>query len=159
MESFLADEDPLIQREAIRAVYDTRSVDGPSGLALAGMGGEVSDHPASVQRRIVAANYRRGGGDNARNLVEMAGSSSLDSSVREAALQGLLLWEKKIDTDPVLGTYRPLPDGERSMERLGETIGAELKALLATDLPPELAALALNLADQCGVELDASTLR
>ncbi len=155
---FLNDGDALIRREAIRAIYDTSVVDSPFGNWLASLGSDAAELPLLLQRRVVAANYRGGSAENARNLVKLAGMDSLDPSVREAALHGLRLWEKQIVTDPVLGLYRPLVDGDRSMAELGTFIQSELKALLASNLPPNLAALGLKLADESGVQVEPSTL-
>ncbi len=156
---FLDDPDPRIRREAVRAIYDTPAIDGPAGAALAERTGPAAEVPPPVQRRLVAANYRRGGAGSARRLVAIAGDSTFAPSVRAAALHGLQLWEQRIDTDPVSGDYRPLVDGGRTMPELGAAIDGDLRALLATDLPPALAALALQLADASSVSIEQATLR
>lgn len=89
----------------------------------------------------------------------MVGDDALDAATRAAALHALRLWEKKIVTDPVLGHYRPLPAGDRTLAALGQSIDAGLRALLARKLPAELSSLALALADEAGVRLDANTLQ
>ncbi|MAS96732.1 MAG: hypothetical protein CMO55_26370 [Verrucomicrobiales bacterium] len=156
---FLDDKDPVIQREAVRAVYDTAAVDSPAGDELAGMIKEASSFPPTVQRRIVAANYRRGGAQHARNLVSMAGDSSLAPATREAALYALSMWETILETDPMLGHYRPLPESNRSMTSLGDAIDADLRGLFEKDLPANLSALALKLANASGVSLGAPILK
>lgn len=156
---FLADTDPLIRLEAIRAIYDTAAVDGPAGDAVAALSKDAATFPATIQRRIVAANYRRGTADNARHLIAMAGDETLDAATRTAALHALRLWEIQIVTDPVLGHHRPLPVAERTLAALGKAIDADLRALLARKLPAELSSLALTLADEAAVRLDAKTLR
>lgn len=156
---FLDDKNSLIRREAVRAIYDTKAADGPAGKALAKLASTSSNLPDSLQRRIVAANYRQGGDDNARAMIAMAGDKSLSASVRENALHGLRLWEKAIETDPVLGHYRPQAVKDRPMARLGSAIASELKQFLATEQPANLTALALKLADESGVQLEESTLR
>lgn len=156
---FLSDDDPLIVREAVRAIYDTAAVDSPAGDLLAAMGEQAADWPETVQRRVVAANFRRGQPENARSLVALAGNTGLADSVRKAALHALSLWAEGVVTDPVLGTYRPLVDGTRDLETLGDTIGPDLTKFLAEDPPVELIALALGLATETGVALDEDTLR
>ena len=157
---FLGDESELIRREAVRAIYDTKAMDGAAGVRLAALGSAATATlPETVQRRIVAANYRKGGETNARRLMAMAGDTSLSASIREAALHGLRLWEKAIDTDPVLGHYRPQVNKERTMAKLGSAIGGDLKKFLADKQPANLTALALKLADESGVQLEESTLR
>ena len=151
---FLTDRDVMIRDEAIRAIYDTPALDTAAGDALAKLT-PAADMPLLVQRRIVCASYRRG---NAEMLLQHAANAMLDISVREAALHGLRLWEKRITTDPVLGGHRPIPGDARSLKELGGTIGAALKQFLASQPPPRLAALALKLADDTGVVLDAPTL-
>ncbi len=156
---FLGDTDSLIRREAVRAIYDTKAMDGPAGDVLAAHGVSAFEFPEPVQRRIVAANYRRGQAQHARMLMQMASEDVLAPSVREAAFHALRLWEDQIETDPVLGHYRPLPAAERSMEQLGSAIERELKQFLADNHPPNLTALALKLADESGVALEPDTLR
>ena len=156
---FLDDADPQIRDEAIRAIYDTAAMDGPAGDTVASLDVNLAELSPTLQRRIVAANYRRGGDANAVRLVQLAGMTQLDSAAREAALHALRLWEKRIVTDPVLGHYRPLPEGERTMAKLGSVIGEDLKQLLLSDLPAEFAALGLQLADETDVELEEATLR
>ncbi|MDA7915924.1 HEAT repeat domain-containing protein [Verrucomicrobia bacterium] len=156
---FLGDSAPLIRREAVRAIYDTAAMDGPAGEALAALGTSSSSLPETIQRRVVGANYRLGQAKHARVLLAMAGESSLAASVREAALHGLGLWEKCIDTDPVLGHYRPQVKSERSMKDLGLAISKNLKQFLSGNQPPKLTALALKLSDATGVVLDGTTLR
>ncbi len=157
--AFLTDADPLIRREAVRAIYDTAAVDGPAGDAVAALVKDASAFPPTVQQRIVAANYRRGTAQNAKNLILMAGDITLDAATRTAALNALRLWEKQIVTDPVHGIYRPLPKAERTLAALGQSVDADLRALLAGDLPPQLAALALKLASETSVRLEPKTLR
>ena len=151
---FLSDSDAAIRDEAIRAIYDTAALDSPAGEALAKLT-PTADMPLLVQRRIVCASYRRG---NAELLLRHAANTKLDLSVREAALHGLRLWEKKITADPVLGGHRPIPGADRSLKQLGSSIGTELKQFLASNPPPKLAALGLNLADDTSVALDTTTL-
>lgn len=154
---FLADRDAVIRDEAIRAIYDTAALDTVAGEALAKLA-PAADMPLLVQRRIVCASYRKGGADQARRLLQHAANGALDASVREAALHGLRLWEKRITTDPVLGGYRPIPGEARRLKDLGGSLGEPLKQFLASQPSPQLAALALKLADAAGVQLDAATL-
>ena len=151
---FLTDSNSAIRDEAIRAIYDTAALDTAAGEALAKLK-PTADMPVLVQRRIVCASYRRG---DAAQLWQHAADATLDPSVREAALHGLRLWEKKITADPVLGGYRPIPGEARTMQSLGGIIGADLKKFLAAAPPPALAALALKLADETGTALETQTL-
>lgn len=154
---FLADRDAVIRDEAVRAIYDTAALDTAAGEALAKLK-PTSEMPLLVQRRIVCASYRKGGAENAGRLLQHAANTALDLSVREAALHGLRLWEKRITTDPVLGGYRPIPGEARSLRDLGGLIGDALKQFLASQPPQKLAALALKLADDTGTLLETATL-
>lgn len=159
---FLNDADPQLRIEAIRAIYDTSAVDGPAGEAIAAIDVlRAASLPPTVQRRIVAANYRRGTATNAQHLLALARTDALDITTREAALQALRLWEKGITTDPVLGGYRPLPSTgpKRSMQELGSSIGAALRDFLAAKPPQKLTTLALKLADDTGLVLNEATLK
>ncbi|MES2596858.1 MAG: PVC-type heme-binding CxxCH protein [Verrucomicrobiota bacterium] len=156
---FLTDADAQIRTEAVRAIYDTKAVDTNAGDAIASLDLEASKLPPTVQRRVVAANYRRGTAAHAKRLMQIAGNGALELSVREAALQALRLWEKRITADPVLGGYRPIPGDAPSMKALGGTIGAELKQFLDSKPPQQLAALGLKLADATDLVLSESTLK
>jgi putative heme-binding domain-containing protein len=154
---FLTDSDAQLRREAVRAIYDTAAVDGAAGEALAEYA-NILELPPTVQRRVVAANYRIGSAKHAVRLMRLAAEEKLDPSVREATLHALRLWEKRITADPVLGGHRAIPGTARSMKNLGDQIGDALKAFLASNPPPTLASLALKLTDAIGTVLDAVTL-
>jgi len=156
---FLTDADAQIRIEAVRAIYDTNAVNSVAGDAIADLDLQASKLPPTVQRRVVAANYRRGTAAHAQRLIQIASNSALELPVREAALQALRLWEKRITADPVLGGYRAIPGEARSMKALGSNIGDSLKQLLASKPPQQLAALALKVADATDLVLAESTLK
>lgn len=156
---FLGESDPLLLREAVRAIHDTAALDSEAGDALAALDAPLAVLPPTVQRRVVSANYRRGTTDNARRLLELAARGNLDPSVRRAALLALHEWENAITTDPVLGHYRPLPETSgRELSALGEALSGEIQAFLAGPHDSGLIALALEFATAAGIELDAATL-
>ena len=136
---FLKDNDPRIRAEVVRAIYDTDACDGPAGDALAALGAACADLPATVQRRIVAANYRRGKAVNAKALVAMAAAADLAPAVRTAALTALRMWATPIVTDPVIGHYRPPTTVNRDLKALATVIDDQLKALLAAPQPADRA--------------------
>lgn len=159
LSTFLGDSDPLVQREVIRAIYDTAALDSEAGEALAAWREGLADLPEPLQRRIVAANYRRGQSGHALALLELAADESLAPSVRKAALQGLQLWEAAIETDPVMGHYRPQREQrERRFSSLTPQLGEALRAFLAGPHDPELIALALDFATRAKIQLDPNTL-
>lgn len=155
--NFLADADAQIRREAIRAIYDTSVLDTPAGGTVA----ELSPDglPESLQRRIIAANYRLGQPENAQRMLELAADDSLKLPLREYALHGLTMWPSAIHTDPVLGHYRPqaVVDG-RSKDELAAALTAGLRRFLSEKHNPKLIALATKLANDIGVALDEETL-
>ena len=156
---FLTDADAQIRTEAVRAIYDTAAVDTTACDAIAALDLQTSNLPPTVQRRVVAANYRRGTAAHAQRLIQIASTSALELQVREAALHALRLWDKRITADPVLGGYRAIPGEARSMKMLGDVIGANLKQFLASKPPPQLTALALKLADAMDLVLGEATLK
>jgi quinoprotein glucose dehydrogenase len=159
MADFLADADPLIAREAVRAIYDTAALESDAGLAVAALGEGAASFPETVQRRIIAANYRIGGPDQARQLLSLASHDDLALSVRQAALIGLQQWEKHVSTDPVLGHYRPLVTNlERKLSDLQDSIGGPLRAFVTDKHDQSLVTLAVELAAASGITLDPATL-
>ncbi len=156
---FLGDADPLVRRDAIRAIYDTSALDTPAGEALANLRGGLAELPETVQRRVVAANYRKGTPAHALALLRLAADGSLAKPVRQAALNGLKQWEAAIETDPVLGHYRPQAVTEdRSFTSIVPALGGELRQFLADAPDPELTTLAMEFATLAKIELDPATL-
>lgn len=156
---FLDDRDPLVRREAIRALYDTAALDTAAGETLAALREGLADLPEALQRRVVAANYRRGAPANALALLRLAADGGLAKPVRKAAFNGLKQWEAKIETDPVLGHYRPQVGGEgRPFTALGAVLGEELREFLNDSQDPELTTLAMEFATTAKIELDPATL-
>ncbi|MDC0275980.1 HEAT repeat domain-containing protein [Verrucomicrobiales bacterium] len=154
---FLADSDAQIRREVIRAIYDTAILDSDAGNQLAAL--DPAEYPETIQRRIVAANYRIGQSENAKTLVSLAGNKEVAKPVRLAALEGLHKWEATIDTDPVLGHYRPQVNKERPMKSLGEMVQKELLSFISAKQDSDLKALAVGLASIAEVPMDEKTLR
>ncbi len=154
---FLSDADPAVRIEVIRAIYDTKVLDTWVGDRLATLDGKGL--PETVQRRIVGANYRKGTAKNAKRLIALAGDAKLHKSVRQAALHGLRTWEASIDTDPVLGHYRPQVVKERTMKQLGVDLTGPLRRFISSKQDSSLTALATKLAGDCGVALDLATSR
>lgn len=157
LSKFLEDSDPLVQREAIRAIYDTPAIKTAAGQKVASLR-SVGSLPETVQRRIVAANFHLGADQNAGRLLDMAADTSLELSIREAALQGLRKWTTPPVTDPVLGHYRPLKESTREAKTLIAAIGKDLGRYLAQEKTPRLLALGLRLANEIGVDLPRNTL-
>ncbi len=154
---FLSDADLGIRTEVIRAIYDSKVLDTWVGDRLAAIDGKGL--PETVQRRIVGANYRKGTVRNAKRLVALAADVKLHKSVRQAALHGLRMWEASIDTDPVLGHYRPQVVKGRTMKQLGGALTGPIRRFISRKQDSSLTALATKLAGDCGIALDLATSR
>jgi len=156
---FLGDADPLVRREVIRGIYDTAVLDSAAGEALASLRDGLAELPESVQRRIVAANYRRGTPAHAIAMLQLAADSSLAKPVRKAAFNGLKQWEATIETDPVLGHYRPQVVKEgRTFTALAPLLGDELRRFVTTSDDAELTTLAMEFATTAKIVLEPATL-
>jgi quinoprotein glucose dehydrogenase len=155
--NFLGEAEAQVRHEAIRAIYDTAALDSPAGAALAAL--STKDLPEALQRRVVAANYRLGLPENARRLLDLAANEALPVAVREYALRGVEMWSASIETDPVLGHYRPQVVKERSREVLAKNLAEGLPKFLGEKHDGSLIALGTRLANQLGIALDEGILR
>ncbi len=155
--AFLADTDAQIRHETIRAIYDTAAIDSPAGTALAAL--DPTDLPESLQRRLIAANYRVGTPDHARRILELAAHPALSPAARQFALHGLEKWAAAIETDPILGHYRPQKVIQRDPAALTTALAKLLPTFLATTQDATLITLGTQLASQLSITLDEATLR
>ncbi|MBT3666926.1 MAG: c-type cytochrome [Opitutae bacterium] len=155
--TFLEDESRQVRMEAVRAIYDTIALDGLAGTKLALC--DPSEYPFYIQYRIVAANFRMGTDASAKRLLAFCSNIKIDKEIRSFALHGLLRWGMKLDTDPVLGYYRPMPVISSSMSNLTQILGEDLRDFLLEESDPSLLSLATNLAQKAGLSIDAEILR
>ncbi len=104
--TFLNDPEPLVVLEAARAIHDV-----PIPAAMPALAKLVSQPglPDPLLRRVLNANYRAGGADNARAVANVAANSKVDELLRLEAIQELLDWNTPGPLDRVLNDYRPLP--------------------------------------------------
>ena len=155
--NFLEDEEKIVRKEAIRAIYDTAALDGLAGQKLALV--DPADYSYHIQLRIISSNFRIGTDDSAKRLLKFCSSSKISSDLKTFIFQGLLRWGMKLDTDPVLGHYRPMPVISSSMSSLTSVLGKDLKGFLMQKNDPKLVSLATNLAQKIGLSMDADILR
>ncbi len=114
---FLRDGDPLVRREAARAIHDDDSILEllPS---LAALLDEVAPNEnEGVTRRAIEANLRLGRAEHAERLLRCASDSGRSESVRVEALESLASWNQTPYIDRVEGMVRfqaprasPLPE-------------------------------------------------
>lgn len=140
---FLIDPDPLLALEAARAINDA-----PINPALPALAGQVTvDHsnfPETLApifwERVVNANYRIGGSNEAAALVRMLREKKADERSLVDAATVLGEWANPPDRDRLIGNFRPLParDASAAIAVLAES----LPSLLATSSPAVQAALA-----------------
>ncbi len=103
---FLADEDPEIVAEAIRAINDLPIDDAMPELA------SLIDQPIASDLisglRIINAQFRLGGKENAEALLNYASDEERPEKLRAEALHLLSTWPNPFPRDRIAGTYRPL---------------------------------------------------
>lgn len=154
---FLNDKSPAIQKEALSAIYDTSALDGPAGKNLMSL--EIEDFKFYHQVRLVAAYFRLGSEESAQLLIKACANAELDKEVRIFALQALLQWAIPLDTDPVLGHYRPTLKAIFSRNQLISLYEEQIRTLVETEKTPELASLLGKFVLEAGISMDAKILR
>jgi len=154
---FLDDANEAVREEAVLAIYDTDAMDGPAGqkLLLANPKGLPFYH----QARLVGACFRIGSMESAVRLSEFVSSDDLDKEIRGFAIKALMRWATPLDTDPVLGHYRPVKASPISLAEVVSKIGNDIKLLLEEEKEPKVASLLSSFAQKSGLSLDSETLR
>jgi len=126
---FLADPDPRVADEAIRAIGD-RSLDSVRSQAAALLDnlGRREWNPF-ILRRLVHGAFRAGGEPNARRLLAAAANPSVPIEVRAEALRLAALWTQPHPVDQLTGHWAPLPARDAAEIRgpLAETLSSLLK--------------------------------
>lgn len=138
---FLADADPRVADEAIRAVGD-RHLDAarPQVAALLDTLGRRAWSPF-ILRRLVHSAFRAGGEPNARRLLAVAANADLPLEVRAESLRLAGLWTQPHPVDQLTGHWSPLPP--RDAAEVRGPLAAALPALLKGDASLVRASLAL----------------
>ncbi len=149
---FLADEDKFVRDEAVRAIHDLDLV-----TALPALAESISSYTKEddkkmlpkdhrdwmIQLRLVNANFRLGGEEQAKHLVHYAANSHLPEILREQALKALLEWKSPTPADPVTGLLREIDPASRA------DISSQIKEALPavfTNVSGELLSVATDLA-------------
>ena len=154
---FLADENQAVRNEALLAIYDTDALDGPAGQTLIAV--DPKGLPFYHQARLVGACFRIGSIESAVKLAEYVCDVTLEKETRIFALKALMRWAIPLDTDPVLGHYRPTPASEVELPEIVSKAGDDLKSLLEKEKDPKLASLLSAFARKAGLSLDIAILR
>jgi quinoprotein glucose dehydrogenase len=157
LSQFLEDPDELVRKEAVLAIYDTSALDGPAGRNLLLL--DPKGLPFYLQARLVGACFRIGSIESAVKLGEYVCDTDLDKQTRIFALKALVRWSVSLDTDPVLGHYRPSPASSVGLAEIARKVGDNLKALLEKENDPKLASLLSSFAQKSGLSLNLGILR
>lgn len=160
--AFFKDPDLRIVTEAARAAHDT----GLDSVAtdLASLAGRFRNDRAATSghdalwRRIIAANFRLGGGERVRAVLDVAVTATLSLAVRREALDALRAWDKPSPRDRVTGVWRPVSEtepGVRAQEGalVREQVEQRLTELLASTTG-ELQTKSVELIAALGVKTD-----
>lgn len=102
---FLDDPEPRLVVEAARAINDV-----PIAAALPQLAAliERSDLSEPLAKRVLNANFRLGGPDQARALAAFAARADRPDNLRTEALEMLSQWAAPSGRDRVMGLWRPL---------------------------------------------------
>ncbi len=131
---FLADKDPLLVRDAARAIND-EAIDGATAdLAQAS---NVAAHDVPTGLRLVNANYRVGGAEGAKRLGSLAADKTMPAEVRQAALQALGDWARPSIRDRVTGIFHAFADSgkTRDIAPAAKAVEPAMSGLLAATVP------------------------
>ena len=154
---FLNDETEEIRKEAVSAIYDTGALDGPAGKALLSLNPE--DFPFHQQVRLVGAYFRIGSENAAKALLSTCANHKLGEEVRIFAMEALLRWSIPMDTDPVLGHYRPTLQSTFSRTDFVSAMGENIRQLVEKEKAPKLASLLGKFVMEAGISMDPVVLR
>ena len=157
LDLFLHDESSAIRSEAVSAIYDTNALDSPSGKKLISLNPE--DFPFYQQVRLVAAYFRVGTEEAAAALINACSNSNLKEEVRVFAMEALLRWSLPMDTDPVLGHYRPTLKSTFIRSDLVKLYGEKIRALVEKEKAPKLASILGRFVMEAGISMNPAVLR
>ncbi len=110
---FLGDRDDVVVYEAARAIHDEDIADAMPGLAAMAARPGFSQHaqsPAGLEfvRRVLNANFRLPGAQQAATVAAIAADRTLPEEVRLEAADDLLKWGAPPRLDRVTGEFRPI---------------------------------------------------
>ena len=155
---FLDDADEKVRFEAIRAINDLDLL-----TALPDLADQIKAYAAAepdlrlpadhrdwiMQTRLINANFRLGGNENAANLLAYAAQTKLPAMLREQALFAIEEWKNPNPVDATNGAYRPLAPESRG--DITAAVKAGLPAVFA-NADGSLLGLATRIALTYGVD-------
>lgn len=134
---FLKDSDPPVVLEAARAIYDTPIVGALTELTRV-LDRPVGDGKPFAQqdylfRRVLAAHYRLGTGEDAAAVARFATRPGLSEAIRVEALRLLQQWARPSGRDPIVGVWRPMsPRRADIAAQVGATVAEALPRLMTS---------------------------
>ena len=138
---FIADADPKVADEAIRAICDNDMVAQRPGVAELLDDLTVRTWSPFMLRRLVHNAFRIGTPENADRLLKFAADLAQPEVVRQEALRLLAIWAEPFPADQLTGHWRPLE--KRDPESIRPVLVAALPGLLKQDGAILTAALGL----------------
>ncbi|MEM9828510.1 MAG: PVC-type heme-binding CxxCH protein [Planctomycetota bacterium] len=127
----LSDDDPLVVREAVRAIHDsTIQAAYPALAALCSRPGVLARLDDEAIRRIISTNDRLRDADSAKRLGELACLPGLSEQRRIEALNILGSWAESVDIDRYDHAFRPIQAGK--MSDAAAAVRAKLDLLMAS---------------------------
>ncbi len=149
---FLSDEDPRLVLEAARAINDVPIEAAFPRLASFPV---QETTPQPILRRVVNANVRLGGAEQAQNLATLAAREDVPEAIRVEAIQALADWKEPSGRDRVMGLWRPI--APRSADPAAEAALPVLTVLLKT-APDRVRRAAAQAAERLGIRATAPAL-
>ncbi|QDU05095.1 Quinoprotein glucose dehydrogenase B precursor [Gimesia chilikensis] len=102
---FLQDSDPLVVLEAARAINDAPIPAAVPDLAAVSLSPDMAD---PLLRRVMNANFRLGGAENAALVAKIAADKNVPETLRLEAIKELSQWNEPEPLDRVLGRWQPI---------------------------------------------------
>lgn len=138
---FLNDPDETVVLDAARAIYDVPIETAMP--ALAALAAAKSIENPNILTRVINANYRLGGAENAKALAMLTANSAVAEAVRKEAIDALTIWSNPNPKDRLLNQWRPLP--ARGPENAAAAVRTMIGSLLM-DAPDRIREAAAHLA-------------
>ncbi|WP_149498836.1 PVC-type heme-binding CxxCH protein [Roseiconus lacunae] len=149
--AFLKDKDPQVVLEAARAIHDK-----PIAVAMPALAKLISGNldQEAITWRVINANYRLGGPDQASALATFATRNDIDPKMRIEALDMLNQWAEPDPLDRVIGDYRPI--SSRSSIVAQTALTPHIDLLMAA--PEKVRLKAIDTASELGIAKIAQVL-